>query len=69
MRDHLVSTQHRSGSAKGSWNYDGNHDSGRLYCTAMAAMTLEVYYRYLPVYGPEALEAGPALEHRASGGR
>jgi hypothetical protein len=69
MRDHLVSTQHRSGSAKGSWNYDGNHDSGRLYCTAMAAMTLEVYYRYLPVYGPEAVEAGPALEHRASGGR
>jgi hypothetical protein len=23
---------------------------GRLYVTAMAAMTLQVYYRYLPIY-------------------
>jgi hypothetical protein len=24
---------------------------GRLYVTAMAALTLEVYYRHLPLYG------------------
>jgi len=23
---------------------------GRLYCTSMAAMILEVYYRHLPIY-------------------
>jgi hypothetical protein len=57
MRDHLVSTQDRSGSENGSWSLSGSHDSGRLYCTAMSAMTLEVYYRYLPVYGANVVEA------------
>ena len=23
---------------------------GRLYCTAMATLTLEVYYRFMPIY-------------------
>jgi hypothetical protein len=69
MRDHLVRTQCPTASEKGSWKFDGAFDSGRLYCTSMAAMTLEVYYRYLPVYGSQALEAGGASEHRPSGGR
>ena len=30
------------------------HAGGRLYCTALAAMTLEVYYRYMPLYRPQA---------------
>ena len=29
---------------------------GRLYCTAMAAMILEVYYRYLPIYREQSIE-------------
>jgi hypothetical protein len=57
MRDYLVGTQSRTGSEKGSWRLTGDHDSGRLYCTAMAAMTLEVYYRYLPIYGDKVIEA------------
>jgi hypothetical protein len=70
MRDYLVSTQARSGSETGSWSFTGPHDSGRLYCTSMAAMTLEVYYRYLPVYGEEVLEdaAPPPSRQAASRG-
>jgi hypothetical protein len=57
MRDHLVDRQSHKGSTAGSWQLKGNFDnSGRLYCTAMAAMTLEVYYRHSPVYGYEATE-------------
>ncbi len=55
MRDFLITTQAQKGSSKGSWwfrNPDelGSTVGGRLYCTAMCAMTLEVYYRYMPLY-------------------
>ena len=53
MRDYLVETQVKDGHEKGSWHFDGGHGAalgGRLYSTAMAAMTLEVYYRHLPIY-------------------
>ena len=29
---------------------------GRLYCTAMSAMTLEIYYRYMPIYTKKSAE-------------
>jgi hypothetical protein len=58
MRNYLVKEQSRSGSEKGSWQLQGSFDSsGRLYCTALAVMTLEVYYRYSPIYGAEVLAA------------
>jgi hypothetical protein len=60
MRDYLVESQSRTGSESGSWNFSGNHDSGRLYCTSMAAMSLEVYYRYSPIYGVQAVNAEEA---------
>jgi hypothetical protein len=53
MRDQLVTTQATRGHETGSWYMDGDHFNpygGRLYCTAMAAMILEVYYRHLPIY-------------------
>jgi hypothetical protein len=54
MRDFLVNGQSKDGHEKGSWSFKGgDHGAsagGRLYCTAMAAMTLEVYYRYMPIY-------------------
>jgi len=60
MRDYLVSAQDKSGAAAGSWMFNRqNHSSergGRLYCTSMACMTLEVYYRYLPLYSQKATE-------------
>jgi hypothetical protein len=29
---------------------------GRLYCTSLATMILEVYYRHLPLYKDDATE-------------
>ena len=58
MRDFLVKKQETKGNAAGSWHFGGsNHASeagGRLYNTSLACMTLEVYYRYLPLYGDKA---------------
>jgi len=58
MRSMLVMSQSKEGHEKGSWSFDlgkhHNRNGGRLYCTALASMTLEVYYRYLPVYKTES---------------
>ncbi len=69
MRDYLVATQARpdgqSGDGHlheaGSWYFHDNYGDagGRLYNTALAILTLEVYYRYLPLYGPEAARGHP----------
>ena len=60
MRDFLINTQSKSGASKGSWIFSrkshGTERGGRLYITALACMTLEVYYRYLPLYGDETIE-------------
>ncbi|MEX0728917.1 MAG: prenyltransferase/squalene oxidase repeat-containing protein, partial [Planctomycetaceae bacterium] len=52
MRDWLVETQEKTGHAAGSWMPRDRHarPGGRLYMTTMAIMTLEVYYRHLPLY-------------------
>ena len=54
LRDHLVKSQSIEGHEAGSWHFEDLHGNvgGRLYSTAMAAMILEVYYRYLPLYKP-----------------
>ena len=38
----------------GSWDPKGRYvdkEAGRVFTTALGALTLEVYYRYLPIYG------------------
>lgn len=52
MRDELVSTQVKSGPGAGSWDVRDDHGSqgGRLYQTTLSLLTLEVYYRHLPIY-------------------
>ena len=52
MREQLVSTQIKKGHGEGSWNVADGHGgaAGRLYMTCLATMTLEVYYRHLPLY-------------------
>jgi hypothetical protein len=54
MRDFLVKSQDRSpGKYNGSWDSKGDPHSaagGRLMYTSLALLTLEVYYRHLPLY-------------------
>ncbi len=57
LRDQLIAAQDKQGHARGSWYVDDGHGArgGRLYVTSLAAMTLEVYYRYMPIYQTEAV--------------
>jgi outer membrane biosynthesis protein TonB len=55
MQRELLARQRHDGTLVGSWDPDnlwGNY-GGRVYGTAMATLCLEVYYRYLPLYGGE----------------
>jgi hypothetical protein len=58
VRDWLVESQAREGHETGSWffSFDFHSVGGRLYCTSMATMMLEVYYRHLPLYGGKAVD-------------
>ncbi len=58
LRDYLIATQARDGHERGSWFFPDRHsnEAGRLYTTAMCVMILEVYYRYMPLYGNEAVK-------------
>ncbi|MEX0712307.1 MAG: prenyltransferase/squalene oxidase repeat-containing protein [Pirellulales bacterium] len=58
MRDYLVATQATQGHESGSWFFEGGRGAkgGRLYNTAAAIMTLEVYYRHMPLYGRQAIQ-------------
>jgi hypothetical protein len=57
MRKLLVDMQIRQGHQTGSWTPREYPDTagGRLYMTALAVCTLEVYYRHLPLYRNRAL--------------
>jgi len=52
LREFLVKAQESGGHQDGSWfMVDSNSKvGGRLYCTCMAILTLEVYYRYPPMF-------------------
>jgi hypothetical protein len=57
MRRVLVETQTKEGCATGSWDPEllsgKGHVAdagGRLMATSLAALSLEVYYRHLPLY-------------------
>ena len=56
MRRILVETQCKDGCAAGSWDPERpapdiwSGKGGRIVTTAMSTLTLEVYYRYLPLY-------------------
>lgn len=64
MRDYLVAQQSKAGNVKGSWYFDHqwSRRGGRLYNTSLGCMTLEVYYRHLPIYGSKAAEEEFPLE-------
>jgi len=56
LRRTLLEKQRQNGQFAGSWDPDclwGGY-GGRVYTTAMAALCLEVYYRFLPLYAQAA---------------
>jgi hypothetical protein len=58
IRDLLIDLQEKEGADAGSWAAcDGRHfgdQVGRLGTTCLALLTLEVYYRHLPLYKRDA---------------
>ena len=56
LRDLLVETQEKSGTARGSWDPSAptkdtwGQSGGRHYVTCLNVLMLEVYYRHLPLY-------------------
>lgn len=65
MRDFLVGAQATKGHEEGSWYMEGDHGGkagGRIYCTAMATMVLEVYYRHMPIYRKQSTEENFPLD-------
>jgi hypothetical protein len=57
LRDQLVRRQRVQGHQAGSWDPDETDygaRGGRIYCTALSTLTLEVYYRYLRLYDDPA---------------
>lgn len=60
IRDYLIRRQATQGHEAGSWYFNGEHTrvGGRLFSTAAAVMTLEVYYRYMPLYESKAVQGG-----------
>jgi hypothetical protein len=59
-REQIVAQQARIGHEAGSWFFADRDTApgGRLAHTALAVLTLEVYYRLLPIYRQEAVEVG-----------
>jgi outer membrane biosynthesis protein TonB len=53
MQAELLGRQRLDGELAGSWDADDQWGGygGRAYSTALATLSLEVYYRYLPIYG------------------
>ncbi len=59
-RENLIAGQARLGHETGSWTFADADTApgGRLGHTALAVLTLEVYYRVLPIYGEQAATLG-----------
>jgi len=60
MREMLVQSQDKEGHSQGSWVPRDPHGrtGGRHYMTCLAILTLEVYYRHLPIYQQQSVELG-----------
>ncbi len=60
-RDTLVALQKRGGAADGSWAGGRYSDRGPIFSTSLATLTLEVYYRYLPLQPTGTLPPPPGV--------
>ena len=71
VRDQIVKRQRTSGHIGGSWDPDESKytapSGGRIYSTALATLTLEVYYRFLRLYEePQLPTASPPASRPAA---
>jgi hypothetical protein len=68
MRRILIETQVKQGCAAGSWDPDKpskdawGEPGGRIMLTSLSCLTLEVYYRYLPLYKLDGAAKGDPLK-------
>jgi hypothetical protein len=70
IRDKLIRLQEKDGHKFGSWSPNGadwGSAGGRLYSTSLSILTLEVYYRHMPLYkrtevAAKEMEAGAPNE-------
>jgi hypothetical protein len=53
IKETLTTLQKKTGPLSGSWDKSSDHaaSGGRVVSTALATLSLEVYYRLLPMYG------------------
>ncbi len=69
-RDAIIALQQTAGHRAGSWDPDQSEygdKGGRIYCTALATLTLEVYYRYQRLEKDvQPIERDPPLEPAAN---
>jgi hypothetical protein len=66
VRDTLIELQEHVGCERGSWNTTSRWGAqgGRNYTTALATLTLEVYYRYA-AHGDSAVKGPAGVAHTA----
>lgn len=66
MQQALLPAQRQDEKYQGSWDPDTRWGGygGRVYSTAMAALCLEVYYRYLPIYRLNDPTSSRRMENR-----
>jgi hypothetical protein len=67
LKKTLPLIQKKEGAERGSWDRGSGHGSqgGRLLATTLSVLSLEVYYRLLPMYGFRNNEALPAPKAKA----
>jgi hypothetical protein len=64
MHDNLIAAQAKDGDERGSWFFANDllgKSGGRVCCTAISALNLEVYYRIRPVSQDPAADAGAGV--------
>ena len=72
MRRVLIESQVKEGCAAGSWDPDEpkpdpwGEQGGRIMVTSLCCLTLEVYYRYLPLYKLDAPDKGEPAKQTAA---
>ncbi len=62
VRELFVQRQIKKGQHAGTWSPGRWKPAGRVIGTGMATLSLEVYYRYLPMYQLEGLGAEPHMK-------